>query len=196
MVGALSPGYDATTRTVSRLAVPGMPAAAAVDVSIALVALACLAVAFAMEPGALIGRIAVATAGAAFIGAATIHLDPASAPTTAAHRVASGLALLGLTVAPLILARTYGRALLLVAATELVLLVIGLALLTTSFIAWGVWERCMLGAALTGVVILSARLPTSATSSVSAQAIVSASRASVSSGGSYAPVRRVIKAKP
>ena len=26
IVGALSPGYDVTTRTVSRLAVPGMPA--------------------------------------------------------------------------------------------------------------------------------------------------------------------------
>ncbi len=184
IVGALSPGYDVTTRTVSRLAVPGMPAAAAVDVSIALVALACFAVAFGLGPGALVGRLALAGAGAAFIGAATIHLDPASASTTAAHRAASGVALLGLTVAPLILARTYGRVLLLVAATEVGLLVIGLALLATSFDAWGVWERCLLAAALAGVVILSARLRTTATTTASAHAIVSASKASVSSSGS------------
>ena len=43
VAGALTPGYDPMSRTVSRLAVPGMAAAAAVDMSIALIALTCLA---------------------------------------------------------------------------------------------------------------------------------------------------------
>jgi len=44
---AISPGYDPLTRTVSRLAAPGMPAAGAVDIAIALVAVACFALAIA-----------------------------------------------------------------------------------------------------------------------------------------------------
>src|SRR5438132_12101358 len=40
VAGAVSPGYDPMLRTVSRLAVPGMPAAAAVDMSIGLIGLA------------------------------------------------------------------------------------------------------------------------------------------------------------
>ena len=36
IAGAMSPGYDPLTRTISRLAVPGMAAAGAVDVAIIL----------------------------------------------------------------------------------------------------------------------------------------------------------------
>lgn len=161
-----------------------MPAAAAVDVSIALVALACLAVAFGLGREAGVGRFALVVAAAAFISAAVIHLDPASTPATAAHRASSGVAILALTVAPLILARTYGRVLLLVAVTELGLLVIGLALVATSFEAWGVWERCLLAVGLTGIVLLSARMRASAVTIPSTDEMIRASRASISSGGS------------
>ncbi len=46
--GAITPGYDPMSRTVSRLAVPGMPAAAAVDDAILLIAFACVALALGL----------------------------------------------------------------------------------------------------------------------------------------------------
>src|SRR5207245_6032798 len=133
VAGAVSPGYDPMLRTVSRLAVPGMPAAAAVDMSIGLIGLACFGLASGLARAAPVGRIALTVSGVAFLGAAMVHLDPASVGATAMHRVASALAVVGLTVAPLALARAYGQVSFAVGVAELAMLVIGLGLLATSF---------------------------------------------------------------
>src|SRR5262245_33895397 len=108
IAGAMTPGYNAAIRTVSRLAVPGMPAAAAVDAAMALVALACVALALGIPRGPAVGRVALAVAGVGFMGTALIHLDPTSAGTTALHRIVSAIAITGLTVAPFAFTRTYG----------------------------------------------------------------------------------------
>lgn len=155
--GLLTPGYDPLLRTVSRLATPGMPYAVATDLGIALAGLACLAVAVATDGGTSAGRAALAVAGVAFLTAAIVHLDPASPGASWTHRTASGLAVLGLTAAPLGLWRAYGRPLLLLGAAELAMLVTAAALLPTSFSAWGAWERVMLALGLSLVVALAIR---------------------------------------
>src|SRR5205814_2099264 len=73
VAGALTPGYDAMSRTVSRLAVPGVWAAAVVDVSISLIALTCFALALTLSPNVLAGRVALTVSGVALGGAAMVH---------------------------------------------------------------------------------------------------------------------------
>jgi len=155
VAGAVSPGYDPLLRTVSRLAVPGMPAAAAVDLSIGLIGLACFGLASGLVRGAPVGRIALTVSGLAFLGAAMVHLDPASVGATAMHRLASALAVVGLTVAPLALARAYGPVSFAVGVAELAMLVIGLGLLATSFDGWGAWERLLLAIPLAWMVLMA-----------------------------------------
>ncbi|TMF36805.1 MAG: DUF998 domain-containing protein [Chloroflexi bacterium] len=187
VAGVVTPGYDPMTRTISRLAVPGMPAAGAVDWAIALIALACFGLAVAVEPREIIGRAALALAGVAFVCAAAIHLDPGSASATAAHRVASGVAVLGLTAAPLALGRTYGRMSLILGTAELGVLGVGLVLLTTSFAAWGAWERCLLALALAWIVLVALTI-------VSNEDTSRATSAAISSGGSRSPTSSVTSA--
>src|SRR2546421_7486524 len=155
VAGALSPGYDAVSRTVSRLALPGMPAAALIDAAIGLIALACFGLALALARGSSLGRMALAVSGGALLAAAFVHLDPASAAATAVHRLASAVAVIGLTVAPLALARAYGPASFAVGVAELGMLVIGLGLLATSFDAWGAWERLLLAIPLAWMVLIA-----------------------------------------
>jgi len=157
--GVLTPGYDPFARTVSRLAVPGMPFAVAVDLAIGLSGVACLALALAVRGGESAGRAALVAAGAGFLLAAIVHLDPASAPATVAHRGASALAVLGLTLAPLALWRAYGRVLLALGIGEVAMLGLALALFSTSFAAWGAWERGELLLGLTGLVVLARTIP-------------------------------------
>ncbi|HET6316012.1 MAG TPA: DUF998 domain-containing protein, partial [Chloroflexota bacterium] len=123
---AVTPGYDPVSRTISRLAVPGMPAAAAVDMAIVLVATTCFALALLLRRGASSGRIALVVAGIAFILSALIHLDPASTSATVLHRAASGVGVIGLTVAPLVLARDYGPICSAIGAAEVVMLLAAL----------------------------------------------------------------------
>jgi len=177
VAGALTPGYDPMSRTVSRLAVPGMAAAAAVDMSIALIALTCFGLAFGLTRGATLGRIALAVSGGALFGAAIVHLDPSSAGATALHRLASALAVVGLTVAPLALARAYGPVSFAVGVAELAMLVIGLGLLATSFDAWGAWERLLLAIPLAWMVLMAVTID-------SMDETVSAKSASLSKSGS------------
>jgi len=177
VAGAVSPGYDPMLRTVSRLAVPGMPAAAAVDMSIGLIGLACFGLASGLARGAPVGRIALTVSGVAFLGAAMVHLDPASVGATAMHRVASALAVVGLTVAPLALARAYGQVSFAVGVAELAMLVIGLGLLATSFDAWGAWERLLLAIPLAWMVLIAVTID-------SMDETVSAKSASLSKSGS------------
>ena len=177
VAGALSPGYDAVSRTVSRLAVPGMPAATMIDAAIGLIALACFGLALALARGSSIGRMALAVSGGAFLAAAFVHLDPASAGATAMHRLASALAVVGLTVAPLALARAYGPVSFAVGVAELAMLVIGLGLLATSFDAWGAWERLLLAIPLTWMVLIAVTID-------STDETISAKSASLSRSGS------------
>jgi len=177
VAGAVSPGYDPLLRTVSRLAVPGMPAAAAVDLSIGLIGLACFGLASGLVRGAPVGRVALTVSGLAFLGAAVVHLDPASAGATAMHRLASALAVVGLTVAPLALARAYGPVSFAVGVAELAMLVIGLGLLATSFDAWGAWERLLLAIPLAWMVLIAVTID-------SMDETVSAKSASLSKSGS------------
>src|SRR5256886_8307443 len=100
VAGAVSPGYDPLLRTVSRLAVPGMPAAAAVDLSIGLIGLACFGLASGLVRGAPVGRVALTVSGLAFLGAAVVHLDPASAGATGMHRLPPGPPRAGFAVPP------------------------------------------------------------------------------------------------
>jgi len=184
VAGVITPGYDPMSRTVSRLAVPGMPAAADVDVAISLIAFACVALALRLGPRMTTGRVALAVSGIALTAASLIHLDPASGATTALHRIASAVAVLGLTAAAFAVARDYGRISFLVGVFELALLVIGLALLATPFHAWGAWERCLLALPLVWMVWLAARLRRTAETMPSTEETARASAASFSSSGS------------
>jgi hypothetical protein len=156
--GLLTPGYDPLARTVSRLAAPGMPFAITVDVAIGMVGVSCFALALAIR-GTSAGRAALVAAGAGFVLAAIVHLDPSSATATAAHRGASALAVLGLTLAPILLWRAYGRGLLVLGIGELAALAVALALLPTSFEAWGAWERAVLLLGLSSLVVLARTIP-------------------------------------
>jgi hypothetical protein len=136
--GFATPGYDQMSRTVSRLAVPGMPFAGLVDAAIAAAGVACLALAAAIER-----RHALLLAGAGFVGAALVHLDPASPAATTAHRALTGVAVLGLAFAPFA-ARGYGRLSTMLGALAFALLVGAALLVSTRFSAWGAWERALL----------------------------------------------------
>ena len=181
---AITPGYDSMSRTVSRLAVPGMPAAAAVDVAIGMTAMACLALALALDGHARTARAALVAAGLGFAVASLIHLDPLSAGATATHRGGSGLAVSGLIAAALVLRRRYGVMSLVLGAAEVAVVIAGLALLATSFEAWGAWERVLLVIALLWTVLVAARI-------VWSEYTASAARAMSSRSASYVPVSRV-----
>ena len=184
-----TPRYDALQRTVSRLAMPGMPAAALVVIGMLLVALACFALALGLERGRASGRAALAVAGFAFVVAAAVHLDPTSSSGTSAHGVASGIAVLGLIVAPLALARDYGVICLLAGAAEAAMLAVAAVLLATPFAAWGAWERALLAIALTWIVLIALRR-------VSPDATDSVPSAITSRSGSAVPEASVSSANP
>jgi hypothetical membrane protein len=196
---AWSPGYDSASRTISRLAEPGRPAAVVVQVAIGLASLSLFALAFALPRDKSASRWALAVAGVACLFAAGIRLDRASVQSTAFHRLATAVVILGLVVAPLALGRAYGVISVVIGAAELVMLAIGAALLTTTFSGWGVWERCLLALPMSWVVVTSARLlrvkrtepissltedASSWPSKVSAEEKISAAAAIVRSSGS------------
>lgn len=150
----LTPGYDMLTTTISRLAVPGRPAAGAVDAAIAGAGLACFALAIATGAA----RATLALAGAGFAAAALVHLDPSSAIATSGHRAASAVAVTGLVLAPLQLARAYGRVSGMLGVLEAAILAAGGVLLFTPFPWWGAWERTLLAVALAWMVAIAARI--------------------------------------
>jgi uncharacterized protein DUF998 len=186
---SITPGYDPVDRTVSRLAMPGMPAAGLVGMAMLLVTLACFALALGLERGRAPARGALAMAGIAFVVAAVIHLDPVSSIATTTHRVASGIAVLGLTVAPLALARDYGVMCLVAGAAEAALLALAATLMATPFAGWGAWERALLAISLSWMVLIALR-------KVSADATSSIASTIVSSSGSPAPEPSVSSANP
>lgn len=184
IAGAMTPGYDPMSRTISRLAVPGISSAAAVDGAIFLIAIACLALSVELGRGAATARAALLLASAGLGAAAIFHLDPASVVATAVHRIVSGVAVVSLAVAPFAVARTYGRISLAAGLATLAMLVIALGLLATSFNAWGAWERALLAIPLSWIVFVSARLNSTASAIPSREEIVRTSAASVSNSGS------------
>ena len=185
----LTPGYELSARTVSRLAVPDAPAALLVDAAILLVALTCLVLASGLARGRLAGRVALIVAGASLSATAMIHLDPASATATWMHRAASGAAVSGLTVAPLLLTRDYGVICLAAGAAEVGMLMLGAALLATPFGAWGLWERVLLAIPLTWMVAM-------ALTNASRQEAASTSSPIRRRSGSAAPESSVSSANP
>ena len=185
----MTPAYDPVARTVSRLAVAGAPAAVLVDGAIALCALTCFMLASGLSNGRRADRISLVVAGVALSCAALIHLDPASATATWAHRAATGVAVGGLTAAPLLLARDYGAICLVAGAAEVAMLALGAALLATPFDAWGLWERALLAIPLTWMVLI-------ALMNVSAHEAASASNPILSRSGSAVPESSVSSANP
>jgi Protein of unknown function (DUF998) len=208
IAGRLTPGYDPLARTVSRLAEPGLPAAFLVEPAIAVVGVALIALATALGPGSRGGRALLVVAGAGLLVAAAIRLDPTSASATAEHRLATTIAMLGLAGAPLAFASSlrcragwvaYAPVSFALGAVEIGVLLLGLALLTTSFADWGAWERGFLALPMGWMVLLSARLLRARTmepmfsstdensrwaSKVSADETMKAAAASQSSSGS------------
>jgi hypothetical protein len=175
--GATTPGYDPISKTISRLAVTGMPSAVAVDSAILLVALTCFALTALLAPGASKTQAALLISGGALIVTALVHLDPVAEIETTVHRVASGIAVLGLTAAPFLQAGPYRRVSVAVGLGEAGMLLAAPVLLATSFDAWGAWERCLLVLALAWMVLMATTTP-------SADENASARAASVSSSGS------------
>ena len=57
VAGLATPGYDPASRTISRLAEPGLPAAALVELAICLVGAALLGLAMTLGPRALAPRL-------------------------------------------------------------------------------------------------------------------------------------------
>ena len=150
VAGVLTPGYDPITRTVSRLAEPGRPAAIEVDLAVYLVAFALLMLAVSTRPRGLL-----AVAGCALVVVASVRLDPTSTATTAVHRLASGVAMLALAAAPFRFAAArarYSRAL---GVAMIGLLVIAVVLVPTGFSAWGLWERAFLFIAMASIMVMS-----------------------------------------
>lgn len=154
VAAALTPAIDPLTATVSRLAVPGLPAAPAVDAAIAATGVACLAIAAASRRG----RRGLAVAAAGFFGAAIVHLDPSSAASTAAHRLCTGIAILGLALAQLRLAGSYGRVSVTLVAVGAALLVLAAVLLATRFTWWGAWERVFLAVELSWLELVAFKI--------------------------------------
>src|SRR2546429_8432789 len=95
-------------------------------------------------------------------------------------RFASAVAVIGLTVAPLALARAYGPVSLAVGVAEVTMLVSGLVLLATSFDAWGAWERLLLAIPLAWMVLIAVTMD-------SMDETTSARSATLSRSGSESP---------
>lgn len=203
IAGMVTPGYDPWTRTISRLAEPGRPAAAAVTLAIFGVAFAMLALACALGPGALAGRSMLGAAGSLLMFAAIVPLNPASMDATTAHRVATFLAMLLLTTVPFVFAGSlrrragwagYGRLSFAFGVAAVGLLLVGVALLPGAFDI-GAWERGFLALSVAWLVVISIRLTRNSTdpldspgfansssaASISADESVNAAAASASS---------------
>ncbi len=163
VAGLITPDYDPITRTVSRLAEPGKPAVLEIEMAIYLVALALLLLGLSGRP-----RPLLAIAGVAMLVVASVHLDPASAFSTALHRLASGVAMLAMTAAAISYSRGLGVAM-------IGLLVAAAVLVPTGFSAWGLWERVFLAVAMASVMVMS---------KASIDATMRAPAASVSNKGS------------
>jgi hypothetical protein len=165
--GWLTPGYDPLARTISRLAEPGRPAAFLTEPAIAVVGVALIGLAVALGPGSRGGRTLLAVAGAGLLVAAAIRLDPTSTIATTEHRMASTVTLVALTAAPFAFASSlrdrrgwvvYAPVSFAFGVVEVAALLVGIALLPTTFAEWGAWERSFLAVPMGWMVLMSARL--------------------------------------
>ena len=174
IAGATTPGYDPMTRTVSRLPAP------AVDVAIGFMAVAAFALAAAGKRS-----VALFVAAFGFALAALIHLDPASPTATAGHRMAAGIAVLGLTTAPFV--TSYGRTSVALGVAEVAMVAAAAVLVLTPFNAWGAWERVLLSLGVAWMAVIATKI-------VWRHDTASATSPASSSSASYAPVSSVISA--
>ena len=136
VAGFTTPGYHPLARTVSRLVVSPSPNAVAVDVAIYVLGLTVCAIAVALGPQAVAGRVYMAVAGIGLVAGAWIRLDPASAQVTALHRAITAVSVLALTAAMLAFAPAfksrgengYGRLSFVCGVAAVGMLLVGLAL--------------------------------------------------------------------
>ena len=119
----------------------------------------------------------LAIAGAGLLVAAAIRLDPVSQSATTEHRVATTFAMLALAGAPFAFA-SYGRISVVVGIAEVAMLLVGLALMPTTFGAWGAWERCFLALPMAWIVWLAWMRSASADDALKAAAASPSSRGS------------------
>ena len=178
-------------RTISRMAVSGLPAATLVVLGICLVGVTAIALAMGLGPRSSGGRSFLAVAGGALLVAAAVRLDPGSIRATIEHDSAAAIAVVALAAAPLAFARSHGRVSLAFGAAEVGVLLVGLVLLPTTFAAWGLWERAYLALPVVWMFVMSWRLLRTSRMKVSAEETVKAAAASQSNGGEYVPTARV-----
>src|SRR5258708_19893775 len=88
LAGRLTPGYDPLARTISRLAEPRLQTAFLVELAIAVVGFALVALAIALGPWSRAGRVLLAAAGAGLLVAPPTPPHPTSASPTAPPRPA------------------------------------------------------------------------------------------------------------
>jgi hypothetical protein len=174
--GIATPGYDATVRTVSRLATDRMPYAIVVDAAMLAVAAACVLLAAVVDPSANGARAALAAAACGFVISALIPLDDSSTTSTWTHRAASGLAMLSLTAAAAAVGSRYGAVSRVALSVELGLLVIALGLLFTPFAIWGAWERAALAVPLAWMAIVAFKIASTDETASIASAAASSGR--------------------
>ncbi|HEY7201640.1 MAG TPA: DUF998 domain-containing protein [Candidatus Dormibacteraeota bacterium] len=166
--GWLSPGYDPVRFTISHLGQRGQPFALEVNLSIAALGLAYVAVAWALDralgPRARAGAAALAVAGAALVGVALVSRNPAH---PIPHRAVALVLFLSLAVAPLLVAAAARRearwrrhaalSLATVAASAAMLVVGGLGVVLGGVPA-GAWERVFTGVNLAWLTVVAAGL--------------------------------------
>ena len=170
--GAQSPGYDPLVRTISRLGEQGAPHAPAINLVLAALGVALVAVAWALgrtarDATAACGVLGVA--GAALVGVAAVSRDPAHPAVTVAHRALALVFFGALTLAPLVLGRTFRRrpgwrrlavASLGVGVVSAALLASAVALIALGRLLPGAWERAVTGLDMLWFTALAARLVT------------------------------------
>jgi hypothetical protein len=168
VVARMNPTYDPIHKSVSRLASIGAPGGNEMDAAIAFLGVSLIAMTIAMRWGRRDGlpAVAVLVAGASFVGAAIIRLDPANPATALPHRALTAVALLGLTLAPLSVwlsqprlksDSTYRRASGLIGLLALIGLVFAAGLQFEGF-PGGLWERAMAGLTLGWIELTAVRL--------------------------------------
>lgn len=168
LAGWASPGYDPVRFTISHLGQRGEPYALEVNLSLAGLGLAYLAVAWALTRShgrpTWAGAAVLAVAGAALVGVALVHRDPVR---PVPHRAVALVLFLALALAPLAVARglrrepRWRRHTALSLATviaSVTLLAVGLAGVVLGGLPAGAWERVFSAVNLAWLAVLAAGL--------------------------------------
>jgi hypothetical membrane protein len=168
LAGWLSPRYDPVRTTISRLGQHGQPFALPVNLSLAVLGLAYLAVAWALAralgPRAGAGSAVLALAGLALVAVALVSRDPAR---PGPHRAVALVLFLALALAPLLVAvrlrghprwRRQAALSLVTVAASFTLLLAGAAGMLHGGLPAGAWERTFTGVNLVWLTAVAAGL--------------------------------------